>query len=100
MHPPRRKGPLAKKAMREVREVVGDDEDAGELLALGLLAAGRRVVVKWPRTGPGLETRLPRWWFARAEGRAPVKPSGSVLGGATRWDVVTPRHSSERAAGS
>ncbi len=91
MHPPRAKSALMKKDMRDLREVVGNDEDAGELLALGILAAGRRVVVKWPRIGPGLERRLPGWWFERPEGKAAVKPSGSVLGRATRWDVFTPR---------
>lgn len=90
MHPERRKSALVKKDMRELRDVVGGDEDAGELLALGMLAAGRRVVVKWPRVGPGLEARLPGWWGDRF-GSRPVKPSGSVLGRATRWDVFTPR---------
>ena len=90
MHPERRKSALVKKDMRELRDVVGGDEDAGELLALGMLAAGRRVVVKWPRVGPGLEARLPGWWGDRF-GSRPVKPSGSVHGRATRWDVFTPR---------
>lgn len=90
MHPERRKSALVKKEMRDLREVVGGDEDAGELLAMGMLAAGRRVVVKWPRKGPGLEARLPGWWIERF-GKKPVKPSGSVLGRATRWDVFTPR---------
>ncbi len=91
MHPLRAKSALMKKGMRDLRGIVGNDDDAGELLALGILAAGRRVVVKWPRVGPGLETRLPAWWFERPEGKAPVKPSGSILGRATRWDVFTPR---------
>lgn len=90
MHPERRKSALVKKDMRDLREIVGSDDDAGELLALGMLAAGRRVVAKWPRVGPGLETRLPGWWAERFGGK-PVKPSGSVLGRATRWDVFTPR---------
>lgn len=90
MHPPRRKAALVKKAMRDVREVVGADEDAGDLLAWGMLAAGRRAVVKWPRVGPGLETRLPAWWAERFGDKA-VKPAGTVLGRATRWDVFTPR---------
>lgn len=90
MHPERKKAALVKKDMRDLREVVGGDEDAGELLALAMLAAGRRVVVKWPRVGAGLETRLPGWWVERF-GKKPVKPSGSVLGRATRWDVFTPR---------
>ena len=91
MHPARKKAALVKKDIREVREVVGGDEDAGELLAWGLLAAGRRAVVKWPRVGEGLEHRLPEWFLERPEGRAAVKPAGTVLGRATRWDVFTPR---------
>lgn len=87
MHPERKKG-LSAKEMREVREIVGVDEDAGELLAWGLLAAGRRVVVKWPRVGPGLETKMPAWALQRFRG---LKPAATLGGRGTRLDVFTPR---------
>lgn len=87
MHPERRKG-LSAKEMREIREVVGVDEDAGELLAWGLLAAGRRVVVKWPRVGAGLETRMPGWAQERFAG---LKAAATIDGRGTRLDLFTPR---------
>jgi 16S rRNA (guanine1516-N2)-methyltransferase len=39
--------------------VVGDDEDAGELLALGVHLARLRVVVKRPKTAPPLNAQSP-----------------------------------------
>lgn len=46
MYPPRGKTALAKKEMRICRALVGDDEDAGELLEIARRAALRRVLVK------------------------------------------------------
>ncbi len=46
MYPPRRKTALAKKELRLCRRLVGDDSDAGELLAVARGVARRRVVVK------------------------------------------------------
>lgn len=49
MFPPKRKASaLAKKSIRLVREVVGDDSDAAELLAIARQVARERVVVKRP----------------------------------------------------
>lgn len=49
MFPPRRKASaLAKKQIRIVRELVGEDLDASELLTIALQVATRRVVVKRP----------------------------------------------------
>ncbi len=46
MYPPKRKKALSKKEMRVCRRLVGDDADAGELLAIARQVARRRVVVK------------------------------------------------------
>lgn len=43
-----------RKAMKVLRRVVGDDDDAGDLLRAGLGVAERRVVVKRPLRGEGL----------------------------------------------
>lgn len=54
MYPHRNKSALVKKEMRYLREIVGDDEDANQLLHAALSCAKRRVVVKRPRTAPVL----------------------------------------------
>ncbi|MDH3672838.1 MAG: class I SAM-dependent methyltransferase [Gammaproteobacteria bacterium] len=49
MFPPKRKrSALAKKSVRTLRDLVGDDDDAVELLAVCLRHAANRVVVKRP----------------------------------------------------
>ncbi len=52
MYPHRHKTALVKKEMRVLRQWVGDDPDAPELLAAALCCARRRVVVKRPRHAP------------------------------------------------
>jgi 16S rRNA (guanine1516-N2)-methyltransferase len=72
MFPPKRKkSALAKKSIRLVRQLVGDDADASELLASALQVARDRVVVK------------------RADDAAPLrdKPSLSFGGKLARYDV-------------
>ena len=73
MHPPRGNSALVKQDMRLLREVVGADEDAVELLAAALATASNRVVLKWPARA------------ARPEGLP--APSHSILGKSTRYDV-------------
>lgn len=48
MFPHKEKSALVKKEMRMLQEVVGQDEDANELLKLSLTTATNRVVVKRP----------------------------------------------------
>jgi 16S rRNA (guanine1516-N2)-methyltransferase len=55
MFPDRTKSALVKKEMRLFKAIIGDDDDAGELLALALTRANRRVVVKRPRLAPPLQ---------------------------------------------
>lgn len=48
MHPPRTKAALVKQEMRLVRDIVGADDDALELMQAALAAARDRTVLKWP----------------------------------------------------
>jgi len=49
MYPQQAKTALAKKELRIIRQIVGDDLDADQLLAIALTVATKRVVVKRPR---------------------------------------------------
>lgn len=50
MYPPRTRGTaLGRKALRMLRDIVGDDDDIGSLFAVALRSARRRVIVKRPR---------------------------------------------------
>ncbi|MFL1467228.1 class I SAM-dependent methyltransferase [Marinobacter sp. HN1S83] len=83
MFPHRDKSALVKKEMQVFRTVVGDDDDAAELLAAALKAATYRVVVKRPRKAPSIEGPEPA---TRIEGKSsrydiyPLKalPSGNA----------------------
>ncbi|MGB8285751.1 MAG: class I SAM-dependent methyltransferase [Candidatus Aquirickettsiella gammari] len=72
MYPHSAKSALAKKEMRFLRQLVGDDIDAVNLLALALVCAKQRVVVKRPRLAPYL---------------AKLKPQHSIFGKQHRLDV-------------
>jgi 16S rRNA (guanine1516-N2)-methyltransferase len=73
MHPPRKNSALVKKELRQVREIVGTDEDSADLLRVALENAGKRVVLKWPAKADPIEG-------ARA-------CSHQILGKSTRYDV-------------
>jgi len=73
MHPPRKNTALVKKEMRVLRQLVGADPDALELMQTALACAQKRVVLKWPLHAdplPGLR-----------------KPSHQIIGKTTRYDV-------------
>lgn len=73
MHPPRKNSALVKKELRQVREIVGTDDDAADLVRLALLHARNRVVLKWP---------------AKAEPIAGLRPcTHQITGKTTRYDV-------------
>jgi len=73
MHPPRRNSALVKKQMRQIRDIVGTDDDSTELMKIALATARNRVVLKWP---------------TRAEPMAGIKaPSHQITGKSTRYDV-------------
>lgn len=73
MFPDRTKTALVKKEMRWLRDLLGPEEDASELLQLALKTARKRVVVKRPRLAPALD--------------ASCKPSLQVMGQSSRFDV-------------
>lgn len=73
MHPPRKNSALVKRELRQVREIVGTDEDAADLLRAALEHARKRVVLKWP---------------AKADPIEGVRAcSHQILGKSTRYDV-------------
>jgi 16S rRNA (guanine1516-N2)-methyltransferase len=71
MYPDTKRTAAPQKELVELRELVGDDEDAGELLAIAREVALLRVVVKRPKKEPPL---------------AP-NPSHSWEGASTRYDL-------------
>jgi len=54
MYPANVKGPLNKKEMRIIRDIVGDDADNEKLLHISLQTAGKRVAVKRPKGAKSL----------------------------------------------
>jgi len=73
MHPPRNNSALVKKEMRLIREIVGTDPDASQLMQAALETARNRVVLKWPLRAEPMPA-LP-------------KPSHQILGKSIRYDV-------------
>ena len=72
MYPHRDKSALVKKEMRVLRALLGDDDDAADLLPAARHAAKKRVVVKRPGRAPWLGDH---------------KPSMSIENENTRFDV-------------
>lgn len=73
MHPPRKNSALVKQELRQVREIVGSDDDAADLLRVALEHALNRVVLKWP---------------AKADPIEGIKPcTHQICGKSTRYDV-------------
>ena len=73
MHPPRKNSALVKKEMRQIREIVGTDQDSTDLMRVALECARKRVVLKWPQKADPMEG-------IRA-------PSHQITGKSTRYDV-------------
>lgn len=72
MFPQRSKSALVKKEMRLLQSLIGDDEDADQLLSLALKVAHKRVVVKRPRLARPLAGR---------------EPHAQINGKSTRYDL-------------
>ncbi|MCG6873216.1 MAG: class I SAM-dependent methyltransferase [Gammaproteobacteria bacterium] len=78
MYPAKRKASaLARKEVRLLRALVGDDPDVEELLSVARRAATRRVVVKRPQHAPALDA-------------GGARPSGSISGKLVRYDLYPP----------
>jgi len=73
MHPERKKSALVKKDLRQVREIVGTDDDAPELVRLAIKHARKRVVLKWPVKADPIE--------------GVQKCTHQIIGKTTRYDV-------------
>lgn len=76
MYPHKQKSALVKKEMRVFRGLVGDDTDAGELLATATKSDAARVVVKRPKGAPTLTDD---------------KPTMEISSKNTRYDVYVKR---------
>lgn len=73
MHPARKSSALVKQELRQVRDIVGTDEDAAELMQIALDHAGQRVALKWP---------------AKADPMSAIRAcSHQIIGKSTRYDV-------------
>jgi 16S rRNA (guanine1516-N2)-methyltransferase len=73
MHPPRKNSALVRLDLRQVRDIVGTDDDAADLVKLALIHARSRVVLKWP---------------AKADPIAGIRPcTHQIRGKTTRYDV-------------
>ncbi|AML52360.1 class I SAM-dependent methyltransferase [Falsihalocynthiibacter arcticus] len=55
MHPERKNSALVKQDLRQVREIVGTDDDAADLVRLAIKHARKRVVLKWPAKADPIE---------------------------------------------
>jgi 16S rRNA (guanine1516-N2)-methyltransferase len=75
MHPVHRGSALVKKEMRFLRELVGTDDDAVQLMRVAIACASKRVVLKWSLRDPLPE--LP-------------KPAYRIDGKTVRYDVFLP----------
>lgn len=75
MFPLREKSALVKQELRQLKDLVGDDPDADQLLDVARKIAKRRVVVKRPRIAPYLNN---------------IKPHSEQVGKANRFDIYMP----------
>jgi len=73
MHPERKKSALVKQELRQVREIVGTDDDAADLVRLAIKHARKRVVLKWPTKAAPIE--------------GVQKCTHQIIGKTTRYDV-------------
>lgn len=73
MHPERKNSALVKQDLRQVREIVGTDDDAADLVRLAIKHALKRVVLKWPAKADPIE--------------GVQKCTHQIIGKTTRYDV-------------
>jgi len=73
MHPPRKNSALVKRELRQVRDIVGTDDDAADLVRVALGVARNRVVLKWPAKADPIE--------------GVSACSHQIIGKSTRYDV-------------
>jgi len=73
MHPERKNSALVKQDLRQVREIVGADDDAADLVRLAIKHARKRVVLKWPAKADPIQ--------------GVQKCTHQIIGKTTRYDV-------------
>lgn len=78
MFPERQKSALVKKEMRAFRPLVGDDDDAPQLLAAALALASHRVVVKRPRKAPTIPGASPGYTLEGKASRFDIYPKQAL----------------------
>ncbi len=78
MFPGEMKNALTKIEMRIIRDIVGGDLDADQLISLALQKAQKRVVVKRPRGAPTLANTLPSFEVAGKSSRYDVYLTGGA----------------------
>lgn len=76
MYPHRDKSALVKKEMRMLRDIVGNDNDAANLLLIALQCASERVVVKRPKHAENLNAQLPNFSLAGRSSRFDIYLTG------------------------
>lgn len=80
MFPHRDKSSLVKKEMRVFRPLVGDDDDAPQLLQAALALASHRVVVKRPRKAPCIAGATPSYVLEGKSSRFDIYARKSLKG--------------------
>ena len=80
MFPHRDKSSLVKKEMRVFRPLVGDDDDAPQLLQAALNLASHRVVVKRPRKAPCIAGATPSYVLEGKSSRFDIYAKKSLKG--------------------
>lgn len=80
MFPHRDKNSLVKKEMRVFRPLVGDDDDAPQLLQAALDLASHRVVVKRPRKAPCIAGTTPSYALEGKSSRFDIYAKKSLKG--------------------
>ncbi|NJD26206.1 MAG: SAM-dependent methyltransferase [Betaproteobacteria bacterium] len=95
MFPHRDKSALVKKEMRLFRPLVGDDDDAPDLLAAALALASHRVVVKRPRKAPALAGPAPGYALEGKSSRFDIYPRRSLQAPATQAGGASNPNSSQ-----
>lgn len=76
MYPKRQKTALVKKEMRLLQTLIGQDEDAPQLLHAALRQARQRVVVKRPKSAPPLSEISPHYCISSENTRYDVYLTG------------------------
>ena len=77
MYPHRDKNTLVKKEMRMLRDIVGNDNDAANLLVIALQCASERVVVKRPKHAENLNAQPPNFSLTGRSSRFDIYLTGA-----------------------